>query len=118
MIPNHVLLLHSPKRLQYLSDQEMKEILRNKMRQYMKVDIVSDFKFEMFYCESNTHLITQVIDNTLSLQEQFRLPTFKKFLLTSFYWDYVEGCSDVKYLKRRLKKMHLEGFYLFIITSC
>ena len=117
IVPNHVLLFHSEKNLKYLPEQVIEEILRNKMVRYMGVEVLSPFDYDMFYCESNTKIVQKVIDNTLHLQKEFNLKTHKSFTTTSFFWDYVSCSSDVKYLKRRLKSMRLEGFYLFIVTA-
>ena len=81
------------------------------------VEVLSPFDYDMFYCESNTKIVQKVIDNTLHLQKEFNLKTHKSFTTISFFWDYVSCSSDVKYLKRRLKNMRLEGFYLFIVTA-
>lgn len=117
MIPNHVLLLPSQKNLSYLEVPFIEEILRNKMRQYMHADVLSSFTFKMFYCESNQNIVRQVIDNTLFLQESYQLKQHKHFENISFYWDYLESSSKIKYLQKRLKNGRLEGFYLFIITA-
>jgi len=117
VIPDHVLLLRSDTNLRYLPETVIEEILRNKMTRYMKVDIISPFHYNMFYCESNTNVVQKVIDNTIHLQEIYNLKTHKTFTNTSFFWDYVSCSSKIKYLKRRLKNMKLEGFYLFIITA-
>ena len=117
MIPNHVLLLHSTKQLKYLPEPTLEEILRNKMRSYMGCDILSSFSFTMFYCESNTHVVREVIEKTLHLQEIYQLKTHKEFVEHSFYWDYHSHSSKVKYLQKRLKNNQLEGFYLFILMA-